>query len=157
MERVSGKGSKEPRRRPSAPTREARPWPVTVLGIVLLSQSVLAAAVGAARLGVFDPAWLDPLVGSVNVYAGAGLLALAPLALVAAGGFFRPWRPAWTIGMGIQGLGLLVAILLYFYSGVAAGYVYAAMAYHVFTVLYLNSNGVRTVFRVGVREREHEA
>lgn len=148
MERISGAGVE---------VRAARPWPVTALGVILLSQSVLAVLVGAAQLGAFSLGWLDPLVGSLNVYAGAGLVALSPVALVAAVGFFRLWRPAWTVGVGIQGLSLLVAILLYFYSGVRPGYVYAGMAYHVFTVVYLNSYGVRTVFRVGSPEEdEHE-
>ncbi len=125
-----------------------RPWPVTALGTILLSQAILFSAIGAARFGVPGFVWLDSLVGRPNLLAGIGLTLLAPAALVAAIGFFRLWRFSWTIGMGIQGLSLLVAIALYFYSNVNLAYVYAGMAYHILTVLYLNSRAVQEVFQV---------
>lgn len=125
-----------------------RPWPVTALGMILLSQAAFFSAVGAARFGAPGFGWLEPLVGQLDLLAGAGLVLLAPAALVAAIGFFRLWSLSWTIGVGIQGLSLLVAIAMYFYSSVSLTYVYAGMAYHILTVLYLNSRGVQAVFRV---------
>lgn len=130
----------------------ARPWPVTALGAILLSQAILFSVFGAARFGAPGFGWLDSLVGQLNLLAGVGLVLLAPAALVAAIGFFRLWRFSWTIGMGIQGLSLLVAITLYFYSNVSLAYVYAGMAYHILTVLYLNSRAVQDVFQV----RDHD-
>ncbi|MDQ4106803.1 MAG: hypothetical protein M3157_06490 [Actinomycetota bacterium] len=125
-----------------------RPWPVTALGMILLSQAALFSAVGAARLGAPGLGWLEPLADQLDPLAGAGLVLLAPAALVAAIGFFRLWSVSWTIGVGIQGLSLLVAITLYLYSNVNLAYVYGGMAYHILTVLYLNSRGVRDAFRV---------
>ena len=129
-----------------------RPWPVTALGTILLSQAALFLAFGAAKFSAPGFGWLTPLTGQLNLLAGAGLVLLAPAALVAAIGFFRLWSVSWTIGMGIQGLSLLVAIALYFYSNVSLAYVYAGMAYHIFTVLYLNTRAVQAVFRV----RDHD-
>lgn len=128
--------------------RRVRPWPVTALGVILLSQAVFSAVIGAVKLGVPGLGWLSPVAGSINVLAAAGLMLLSPVAFLAAVGFFRLWSTAWTLGMGIQGLGLLVALMMYFYSDVRPAYIYAGMAYHVLTVIYLNSHGVQTAFRV---------
>ncbi|HZY65019.1 MAG: hypothetical protein M3N10_02600 [Actinomycetota bacterium] len=129
--------------------RRTRPWPVTALGGILLSQAVFAAVLGAAKLGASGLGWLGPVTGDINLLAAAGLILLAPVALLAAVGFFRLWSSAWTLGMGIQGLGLLVALGMYFYyPDVPPAYVYAGMAYHILTVVYLNSHGVQTAFRV---------
>jgi hypothetical protein len=126
-----------------------RPWPVTALGGILLSQAIFAAVLGAAKLGAPGLGWLDPVTGGINLLAAAGLMLLAPVALLAAVGFFRLWSAAWTLGMGIQGLGLLVALAMYFYyPGVQPAYVYAGMAYHILTVVYLNTHDVQTAFRV---------
>lgn len=125
-----------------------RPWPVTALGTILLSQAVFFALIGVAKFDAPGLGWLVPISGRLNPLAGVGLLLLAPAALLAAIGFFRLWRVSWTIGMGIQGLSLLVAIILYFYSNVSLAYVYVGIAYHILTVLYLNSRAVQSVFRV---------
>ncbi len=125
-----------------------RPWPVTALSLLLLMQAVASAAIGASKLGLPGFDWLRPVVNPLNTVAGLGLLLIAPVALVAAVGFLRLWRRAWLVGMCLQGLGLIVILTLYFYFTVRSGYIYAGMAYHVFTVLYLNSTAVQTVFRV---------
>ncbi len=123
---------------------------MTALGGILLSQAAFSAVLVAAKLGTPGLGWLDPVLGSINLLATAGLALLSPVALLAAVGFFRLWSPAWTLGMGIQGLGLLVALGMYFYSypEVQAAYIYAGMAYHVLTVVYLNTHDVQTAFRV---------
>lgn len=118
----------------------------------MLSQAGLISAVGAVNLDFIDLAFVEPFISGLSVLAVAGLLLLAPLALVAAVGFFRLWRAAWVIGIGLQGLSLLVILILYFYSNVRPGYLYAGMLYHIMTILYLNSPAVKAVFRVGGRD-----
>ena len=131
-----------------------RPWPLTALSLLLLVQALASAMIGGAKLGLPGFDWLRPAVNPLNAVTGLGLLLIAPVALVAAVGFLRLWRPAWLLGMSLQGLGLIVILTLYFYFTVKSGYIYAGMAYHVFTVLYLNSNAVQIAFRV--REEDED-
>lgn len=131
---------------------------MTALGAILLSQAVFAAVLVAAKLGAPGLGWLEPVLGSISLFATAGLMLLSPVALLAALGFFRLWATAWTLGMGIQGLGLLVALGMYFYSypEVRPAYIYAGMAYHILTVVYLNTHDVQTAFRVR-KDAEHRS
>lgn len=132
----------------TAEESRVRPWPVTALGVILLSQSVLMTLIAVAELNAAGLGWLRPIAGEISLSIDVGLIFLAPLALIAAIGFFKLWSRAWVIGMGLQGLSLTVALAFYFYSDVSPAYVYGGMAYHIFTVMYLNSHAVKTIFRV---------
>jgi hypothetical protein len=101
--------------------------------------------------------WVIGSLGAVNEellartsevgFTSIGLLfiALSALALLAAIGFLRMRRNAWTVAMLGQGLSLLMALLIYFRGKL--WYTYIMMLYNVPMVLYLNYHEVRAAFQ----------
>jgi hypothetical protein len=82
-------------------------------------------------------------VGFNNI--GLLFIALSALAILAAIGFLRMRRDAWTVAMLGQGLSLLMALLLYFRGKL--WYTYIMMLYNIPMVLYLNYHEVRAAFQ----------
>jgi hypothetical protein len=103
--------------------------------------------------------WVIASLGAVNEdllartsevgFSSIGLLfvALSTLALLAAIGFLRMRRNAWTVAMLGQGLSLLMALLLYFRGKL--WYTYIIMLFNIPMVLYLNYHEVRAAFEPG--------
>ena len=141
---------------PTCSEPRKRPWPVTAVGLLLLLQAVglfVCGAVYFATVYLLD-LWAplsalsaeELILGVVNkVVMSIVFIPLSLLAILAAIGFLRLWRNAWTNAMLLQGLTLLVALFLYF-SG-KPWYVYLQMLYGIFMVLYLNYRDVRMTFR----------
>jgi hypothetical protein len=123
----------------------ARPWPVTVLGLLLLLQ-----ALGLLTIGFYMLALLSDLVQTRPVQPATipalVFTFLAPLALWASVGFLRRWRSAWLNAMLLQGLCLMIALAVYFSENKPA-YGYVVMAYSVYMVIYLNHYQVQEAFR----------
>lgn len=76
-------------------------------------------------------------------------IALSALAVLGVIGFLRMWRNAWMNAMLVQGLGLLIALTLYFNG--RPGYVYLLMLFSVFLVFYLNRQDVQIALRPAPR------
>jgi hypothetical protein len=103
--------------------------------------------------------WVIASLGAVNEellarttevgFNSIGLLfiALSTLALLAAIGFLRMRRNAWTVAMLGQGLSLLMALLIYFKGKL--WYSYIMMLFNIPMVLYLNYHEVRAAFQPG--------
>jgi magnesium-transporting ATPase (P-type) len=133
-----------------------RPWSVTAVGLLLLLQAVGLFGLGAIHFAIvyLVDLWAplsalsaeELLLGVVNqVVMSIVFIPLSLLAIMAAIGFLRLWRNAWTNAMLLQGLTLFIALLLYF--GGKPWYVYILMLYSIFMVLYLNYHDVRMAFR----------
>ncbi len=136
-------------RRARRPARPRRPWAVTANALLLLLQAGGFGATGVLYLGRLGALW--PLgveaweAGRIALATGFVFAVLALLALVAAGGFLRQWRQAWVVGVMVQGVELLLALIL-FYRGRPA-YVHVMMVYGIFMVLYLHQADVQAAFR----------
>jgi len=141
---------------PTSNKPRKRPWSVTAVGLLLLLQAVGLFALGAIH---FDMVYLvdlwtplsalsaeELLLGVANkVVMSIIFIPLSLLAVMAAVGFLRLWRNAWTNAMLLQGLTLLIALILYFTA--KPFYVYILMLYSIFMVLYLNYYHVQMAFR----------
>jgi hypothetical protein len=125
-----------------------RPWPVTLLALLLLGQ-----AAGLLLTAIYH--LVGPVVTwNVLVEAAAArdqgaviglvLACLACLAGMTAIGFWRMWRQAWLQAMLLQALCLALALILYYWQ--KPGFVYLLMAFSIFMVLYLNYYEVRAAF-----------
>jgi lysylphosphatidylglycerol synthetase-like protein (DUF2156 family) len=132
-------------RRKEEAGRTIRPWPVTILGLLLLLQAAGLLVVGLYTL-TLPPDLLQTFITQPADLAGLVFTFLAPLALWASAGFLRRWRNAWLNAMLLQGLCLAMALAIYFSHGRLV-YVYLAMAYAVFMVIYLNHYEVQEAFR----------
>jgi hypothetical protein len=145
--RKVGPASNKPRR---------RSWSVTAVGLLLLLQSVGLFVLGAIYFSIVYllDLWAplsalsaeELFLGVVNrVVMSIIFTPLSLLAILAAVGFLRLWRNAWTNAMLLQGLTLLIALILYFTG--KPFYVYMLMLYGIFMVLYLNHYDVKMAFR----------
>jgi hypothetical protein len=135
-----------------------RPWAVTVIGLLLLVQAASLLGIGALDLAA---AYLSNLPTAVSALAkllsgaassaglGAIFVFLSILAVLAAVGFLRLRRIAWTTAMLVQGLALFVALVLYFRG--KSWYAYILMLYGILMVLYMNTYDVRMAFRPWLR------
>ena len=147
---MTRKADSRSRTRPSS-KKPARPWPVTVVGRLLLLQT-------AVLLAPLWPQWpLGPEIwGATTLDLLTGLLfcLLALSALLAAVGFLRVSRGAWLSALLVQGLSLLMALILYFRG--KPTHIYLMMLYGIFMVLYLHQAEVQTAFRAkpGHADRE---
>lgn len=125
-----------------------RPWPVTVLGMLLVGQAVGLLIIALLNLvgPIFTWAMLVEAATTDDLAALVGLLlaGLACFAALSGLGFWRMWGHAWLHAMLLQGFCLLFALILYFWQ--KPGFVYLIMAYSIFMVLYLNYYEVRAVF-----------
>lgn len=125
-----------------------RTWPTRIIGVLLLLQAAGLAGLSGyvlADAGATGGAGGGPL-GLAAL--GAPLAALAALSFVGGIGFLFLLRFGWLLAMASQGLILLFGLNQYFF-GLRPNFIYAVMIYGVLMVLYLNSSGVRTVFRPG--------
>jgi hypothetical protein len=125
-----------------------RPWPVTVLGLLLLGQAAGLLLIAIYHLVGPVVSW-DVLVEAAAARSRAAvvglmLACLACLAGLTAVGFWRMWGQAWLQAMLLQALCLLLALILYFWQ--KPGFVYLLMAFSIFMVLYLNYYEVRAAF-----------
>jgi magnesium-transporting ATPase (P-type) len=137
---------------PTSNKPRKRPWSVTAVGLLLLLQAVGLFGLGAihfAMVYLVDSSALraeELLLGVANkVVMSIIFIPLSLLAVMAAIGFLRLWRNAWTNAMLLQGLTLLIALILYFTA--KPFYVYILMLYSIFMVLYLNYYYVQMAFR----------
>jgi hypothetical protein len=126
-------------------SKATRPWPVTILGLLLLLQAGGLLVVGLYTL-ILPAHLIETMVAQPAELAGLVFIFLAPLALWASLGFLRRWRNAWLNAMLLQGLCLMMALAIYFGHG-KPGYAYVVMGYCVFMVIYLNHYEVQEVFR----------
>jgi hypothetical protein len=130
---------------------KTRPWPVSVLSLLLLLQAggffdlglfFFTSGLGLTRSLIMEALLVEP----INTLAeGIVFIPLSLLALLAAIGFARLWRTAWLLAMLLQGLSLLTALVLYFYQ--QPGYVYFIMLYSIIMVIYLNYFEVYATFQ----------
>ena len=154
---------------PTCKKPRERTWPVTAVGLLLLLQAVGLFVLGAIYFAIVYllDLWAplsalsaeELFLGVVNqVVMSIIFIPLSLLAILAAVGFLRLWRNAWTNAMLLQGLTLLIALILYF-TGKPL-YVYMLMLYGIFMVLYLNDHHVKTAFRpestIENREEAHQ-
>lgn len=128
--------------------------PVRAIGLLLILE-----VVGLVALGVYEFSqvlsrvdWQRVRPESVTpevVEAAAVVLFVPPavLMVVSALGFLFMRRRGWVLAAISQGLSL--GLCLWLYAEIQPYYVYPIMAYCVLVILYLNSQGVRTVFHVG--------
>ena len=133
-----------------------RSHPVTMAGLLLLTQAIGFLAVGPILTTLFGQAdasarafELVSVGRSFSLSHGVGTSILfMPLALPAllAGISLLRLRPsAWTLAMLTQGLGLTMALVIY--SREKPIYIYPLMIYSIVAVLYLNYNDVQIAFR----------
>lgn len=152
---------------PTSNRPRKRSWSVTAVGLLLLLQAVGLFVLGAiyfATVYLLD-LWAplsalraeELFLGMVNkVIMSIIFIPLSLLAILAAIGFLRLWRNAWTNAMLLQGLTLLIALILYFTG--KPFYVYIMMLYSILVVLYLNYYEVQVAFRSKpVIENQEEA
>jgi magnesium-transporting ATPase (P-type) len=150
---------------PTSNKPRKRPWSVTAVGLLLLLQAVGLFGLGAIHFAMvyMVDLWAplsalsaeELLLGVDNkVVMSILFIPLSLLAILAAVGFRRLWRNAWTNAMLLQGLTLLIALILYFTA--KPFYVYILMLYGIFMVLYLNYYHVQMAFRPepGVESQE---
>lgn len=128
----------------TAVTPKTRPWPVTMLGLLLLLQTAGLLIIGALKVIIPDEELEIWLINPADL-VGMLFVLLTPLAIIAAVGFLRLWRNAWLHAMLLQGLCLMIALTLYFRD--RPDYVYLIMGYCVFMVIYLNHFEVHEAFR----------
>lgn len=136
---------------PASVEVKTRPWPVSVLSLLLLLQAggffdlglfFFTSGLGLTRSLIMESLLVEP----INTLAeGIVFIPLSLLALLAAIGFARLWRTAWLLAMLLQGLSLLTALVLYFYQ--QPGYVYFIMLYSIMMVIYLNYFEVYATFQ----------
>ena len=96
----------------------------------------------SALVGLFSGA-ASSAVSSIVM--GVVFVSLSVLAILAAIGFLRLRRAAWTVALLVQGSALLIALILYFRE--KPWYAYILMLCGIFIVLYLNTYDVRMAFR----------
>lgn len=136
-----------------SPRRQAIPWPVRALALLLLVQTAVNLGLGIYNHSAFPltvqmsaaptlSAAVFLLISFVTTSFSYYLVAL--LAFLACLGFARLWQPAWLLAVSVQGLALLFALINYF--GPRPLYVYALMASAIFMVVYLHHPDVQTAF-----------
>jgi hypothetical protein len=150
--------------------RRARPWPVTLIGLLLLLEAAGFLGLALVTLG-FDPQrgiFAPERLGLESFERIIGIVfgALALLAVVTAAGFLRMMRGAWVNAVLVQGADLLIGLTLYFrgrpmllpvrtlYGVFPVSYVYLMLAYGILMVLYLHQEFVQDAFRSPTTRRE---
>ena len=128
--------------------------PVRAIGLLLILEVVGLAALGVYEfsqvLSRLDWQRVRPESATPEVIEAAVLVLFVPpaiLMIVSAMGFLFMRRRGWLLAAISQGLS--IGICLWLYVELQPYYVYPIMAYCVVVILYLNSQGVRTVFHVG--------
>lgn len=128
--------------------------PVRAIGLLLILEVVGFAALGVYEftryLSRMDWQRVRPESVTPEVIEAAAVVLFVPpavLMIVSAMGFLFMRRKGWLLAAISQGLS--IGICLWLYVQLQPYYVYPIMAYCVLVILYLNSQGVRTVFHVG--------
>jgi hypothetical protein len=140
-------------------SRPRRPWAVSAIALLLVLEAAGFLGMAALYLGpqgtqrVLTP----ELWGADRIAMLTGLVfaLLAALALLAAVGFLRLARGAWTTAVMVQGANLFIALVLYF--GGRPAYVYVMMVYGLLMVLYLHQADVRAAFATETSEQRGPA
>ena len=144
--------------RPTAQPPTQPRWPVRLVSLLLLLQ--MGAIIGAfsyyikrASLGIDlnDPSLVfeniedipQPLLDALMF--GITFLPIVLVLVLASVGFLFLRRSSWMIAMILEGFTLFLCLSFYFNTDMRL--IHPIMAYSVFIVLYLNSAGVRSVFR----------
>ena len=127
--------------------------PVRAIGLLLILEVLGLAALGVYEfsqvLSRLDLQQVQPEEVTPEVVGAAAIVLFVPPAVmmvVSAFGFLFMRRRGWLLAAISQGLSL--GICLWLYAELQPLYVYPIMAYCVLVILYLNSQGVRTVFHV---------
>lgn len=128
--------------------------PVRAIGLLLILEVLGLAALGVYEfsqvLSRLDWQRVRPEAVTPEVVEAAAVFLFVPpavLMVVSALGFLFMRRRGWVLAAISQGLSL--GLCLWLYTQLQPYYVYPIMAYCVLVILYLNSQGVRTVFHVG--------
>jgi hypothetical protein len=140
----------------------ARPWPVTLGGLLIMAQGLLLLFLSISSLIVvvsielgativplqsLFPASFQLVNLELVLWLGATLgLALALLFILNSLRFWQKKPRAWLTAMILQGLNLGLALALYFNG--QRGLVFVMMAYGILMVLHLNRADVTTAFHV---------
>ena len=138
------------------PETNRRSHPVTMAGLLLLTQALGLLAVGPILTTLFGQSEASSQafellsVGrSFSLSQGVGtsmlFMPLALPALLAGIGLLRLRPSAWTLAMLTQGLSLALALVIY--SRDKPIYIYPLMIYTIVAVLYLNYNDVQVAFQ----------
>lgn len=127
---------------------------VRAVGLLLILQVAGLAALGLYEFTLVNwQRFVDPTAAAptpdrvIEVVAYASFFPPAVLMVLSALGFLFMRRRGWLTAAIAQGLCL--AACLWLYARYEPFYVYPIMIYCVLMILYLNSQGVRTVFRRG--------
>lgn len=129
-------------------TPRRNPWPLRVLGLLLLVQGLGLGFLAQVTLppqidlGVITLTELSRLLRELLPAITYSLGAF--IALLVAVDFWRRQPNAWHFAMLVQGLTLLAALLLYVNS--RPTYLYVMLAYALAMVLYLHNHEVQDVF-----------
>jgi len=136
-------------RRPSHPPRPKRPGAVTIVGLLLLLQTVVLFIFGIASLINtslrFDITVVNIVRELPHALRGIFFIALAWLGAIITFHFLRLRSTAWVSAMLLQGLTLLMALGVYLRG--QAPYGYPMMLFGIFMVLYLHNPDVHNAFR----------
>ena len=138
------------------PETTRRSHPVTMAGLLLLTQSLGLLAFGPILTTLYGQAdasaqafELLSVGRSYSLSHGVGtsmlFMPLSLPALVAGIGLLRLRPSAWTLAMLTQGLSLTLALAIY--SRDKPIYIYPLMIYGIVAVLYLNYNDVQVAFQ----------
>lgn len=133
-------------------------WPVRLISLLLLLQAASMVAgfiyyMNKANIAfdlteeslVFESLEVVPQQLLDALSFGITFLPLVFLALLAALGFLFLHGTSWMMAMILQGFTLFLCLSFYFSTELRL--IYPLMAYSTFMVLYLNSSGVRSIFR----------
>ena len=130
-----------------AGARPRRSALVTVLGLHLLLQSAVLFGVGVYDLSRAAAGPAGFALDELTSFVGGTIALLAPLTLAAAVNFLARRRGGWLLAVLSQGIGLVLALVLY--SRGEPWYVYPVLAFHIVMVLYLNVDDVQAWFGAG--------
>jgi len=147
---------------PSKPKRIRRPWPQTLVILLLLGQMLLYIGLAylslSSSVSFLDDVELEELIQAEEESAtreeiiaisqlgmGAGLVVLVALTLFGAVTTIGQTKRAWRNVILAQGVTLLFALQLYFGTPLAL-FAYPLMLYAVFMVIYLMLPAVQAAF-----------
>lgn len=122
-----------------------RPTGVTILAVVSAIGGILGLLAGLALLGIGSLVAASGLGGFAAV-AGLIVLAYAILSLVVAYGFWTLQTWAWPLGVAVEVLGIVQALLQWGNNGSGVGTAILSIAIAAFILWYLFQPHVRAAF-----------
>ncbi len=146
------KRTRRPGRHDKAEHKKQRTWPVGWTSLMLLLQSL-----GMGALAYHDylaippqfpwpPSDMHQVTELIEIFFSTTLYAmLALVMLFTALAFFRLARRAWLMALGIQGVVLSIALVLYTHS--RPPYLYLLMVFSIYIVIYLHYYEVQLPFQ----------